>query len=48
MTLSVEGNISAGKSTFLRILEQSGILEHKLQVRGACMVAMGMRRVLAS
>ncbi len=33
VTLSVEGNISAGKSTFLRILEGSGLLNTKLQVR---------------
>ena len=31
LTLSVEGNISAGKSTFLQILKESGIEEH-LQV----------------
>lgn len=34
MTLSVEGNISAGKSTFLRILEKNG-LKNKLQVGSA-------------
>ena len=31
LTLSVEGNISAGKSTFLQILKESGIEQH-LQV----------------
>jgi ATPase subunit of ABC transporter with duplicated ATPase domains len=32
LTLSVEGNISAGKSTFLQILQESGI-DTQLQVR---------------
>ncbi len=32
VTLSVEGNISAGKSTFLRILEGNGLLDTELQV----------------
>jgi hypothetical protein len=32
LTLSVEGNISAGKSTFLQILKDSGIDKH-MQVR---------------
>jgi hypothetical protein len=36
VTLSVEGNISAGKSTFLRLLEQSPVLKGKLQVRHRC------------
>jgi hypothetical protein len=33
VTLSVEGNISAGKSTFLRILEAQGLLNSTLHVR---------------
>lgn len=33
VTLSVEGNISAGKSTFLKMLQASTILQQKLQVR---------------
>ncbi|GFH27172.1 predicted protein [Haematococcus lacustris] len=32
VTLSVEGNISAGKSTFLRIIQNAASLQAKLQV----------------
>jgi hypothetical protein len=37
VTLSVEGNISAGKSTFLRILDEQGLLNSTLHVGAVCM-----------
>ena len=43
VTLSVEGNISAGKSTFLKILESQGSFED-LQVGLSCMAASSMHR----
>lgn len=38
VTLSVEGNISAGKSTFLKVLEHTGVMQDMLQVGVTCVM----------